>query len=120
MITEFTVKRSEWLRGGLDLKKSKLMNDMGERCCLGFLGQACGINDKNMIGLYRPYETYTLNKSGYGLWPAFLVDYDNEINTSSCNAIMAVNDSYYYSDAKREELLKKEFKKHGITINFED
>lgn len=47
-ITKFTVVESKWLRGGRSPSGdqnpfSRLENEIGEKCCMGFLAEACGV-----------------------------------------------------------------------------
>lgn len=118
MITKFTVKKSEWLRGAKNF--SRLLNSEGKRCCLGFLGQASGISDKSMLNAVSPIDMYNARIGGWNLWSDFLLDITGGDNSRSCCLIMRFNDEPDIEDSVREELLKKEFKNHGVEIIFEE
>src|SRR5690349_10984494 len=49
----FVVNRGTWLRGGKDgygeSADASLENRYGHRCCLGFLGAACGLRDEEEL-----------------------------------------------------------------------
>lgn len=49
---EFTIDRSKWVQGGHKFKSilgaSKLLNNHGNMCCLGFYSKACGVPDKEL------------------------------------------------------------------------
>lgn len=118
MIKEFVIKKSEWLRGGA--KYSKLLNSEGQKCCLGFLAQASGIEDENMLNITSPVQMYIKRKVGWNLFPDFLINAEDNLNSADCRVLIRINDEPSISDSVREKLLTKEFKKHGIEVSFED
>lgn len=46
-VKEFTVVRSKWYRGRR--RGSRLLNETGQRCCVGFLAKAMGISDADCL-----------------------------------------------------------------------
>ena len=50
---KFTIKRSEWIRGD-EGDNSRLFNGSGQKCCLGFYSQACGVSEDDMYDVATP------------------------------------------------------------------
>jgi hypothetical protein len=103
---KFIVDRQKWYRGrGAD--DSKLLREDGTRCCIGFVGQQCGLSDERLSG----------ESSVFGVpndrWPKWMIGY-----TSSVVAAYVVNDDKKISDEKREFALKKIFSENGDEIEF--
>jgi hypothetical protein len=74
-----TIDRAKWRTGRYGDSRSRsnehvglsrLLNTHGYRCCLGFLGQACGLSDDLALGVSQPD-----NVRGDADWPAALLDY---------------------------------------------
>ncbi len=114
---KFTVKRDEWFRGkGATL--SKLLNNDGYKCCLGFYSLACGLKEEDIQDKIAPMDltrelllSTDLNK---------LVE-DRQgylFNTSYCNKLMTTNAAVYLTDAEREVELTKLFAEIGIEVKF--
>lgn len=60
---DFTIKRSEWLRGEEDDWNVFLYRNADKKkCCLGILGEACGIPLENMANVYTPESLSDANK----------------------------------------------------------
>jgi len=116
MVKEFTVKRSEWLRGeGPDVSYLYRNRD-GLRCCLGFLGNACGVSDSQMEGAGGPGLVEDKD-----VWPKSLIDRAGTHGHShDCDKIMVLNDREELSDYEREKKLTDAFTVIGIKINFVD
>ena len=53
---KLTIDRKTWMNADnlANLKVSSLLTADGRRCCLGFLGRACGIPDSEMRGVGTP------------------------------------------------------------------
>ena len=116
-ITEFTVKRSRWLRGKPG--QGALCNEEWKMCCLGFLGVACGIKAKDLFNEGEPSDTLYRGVAETDQWPDGFFTDDNQ-ETSPVKDIMACNDSDKLSDQEREEELREAFAGFGITVKFED
>lgn len=52
-LTEFTINREEWVRGGEDA--ALLLSD-GRMCCLGIAAKACGLSDDVLLDVGEPVE----------------------------------------------------------------
>lgn len=129
---KFTVWRDRWLRGAGD---GKLLNEEGRRCCLGFLGQTCGVPDEAQLGIGLLSE---VRSAHLPQWPSSLQsieenesddefdEYDEpriiESITEStlCNDIIGANDSETMSPESREATLAVLFLRAGIDVEFRD
>ncbi len=105
---KFTVWRDSWLRGA----PSYLHADSC-RCCLGFLGLACGLTDEQMDGRGEPEEVT-------GPWPEAIVHSSERDCTVLCQEIIWTNDDDEGDDAEREIELTELFHKAGIDVEFRD
>lgn len=116
---KFTICRSTWLRGRP--YESTLLNDAGEKCCLGFL--ALSIDETAQIrNQFTPYGLNT--QMGKNIWPKGMVECDRHGasmgNSSTTRGIMACNDMDDTTDLEKEELLKGLFKSIDIEVEFID
>ncbi len=112
---KFTVFRDSWARGASD---GQLYAD-GERCCLGFLGLACGLSDEDMDGIGTPQNVKP------PAWPKTLVasvlDEEGEYTDSYlCGQIISTNDDEELEDPEREARLRSLFASGGIEVEFQD
>lgn len=97
-VTEFTIDRATWRRGGGRSNPGLLLDMEGRKCCLGFYAMACGadeedIRNKGVIG---------------GVTWKNVVQYE----------IARVNDNDELSDVVREKLVTEYFAAQGITVRF--
>lgn len=114
---KFTVYRDKWLQGRPN--DACLLNEHGERCCLGFLGAAVGIPNISQFTQPDPEE---VNEEDVSKWPGSLVR-DNGVrlrNSDLCGEIIRTNDSTVIENAERERELKQLFSSGGIDVTFED
>ena len=129
LIMEFTVYRHTWLRGGVDGNGNEVdpsLLDNGQRCCLGFLGLACGLAYD--LGPYRRDPDKYLQSAGEPedckniAWPASILSYDegHGTNTGLTQRIIEVNDNRRLSETAREAELTGLFAQGGLTVRFED
>ena len=104
-----TIKRSQWCRGGKEkYGPSMLCNDRGFRCCLGFLGRACGLKDGQMVDIAAPISEEL--GEGRNLFPKPKEDW---------GVFMEVNDDPNMSSHQREKKLTELFKDElGIKVKF--
>lgn len=112
-VKEFTVQRSKWLRGNMNI--SRLLNNKGKMCCLGFYSKACGIQNEDIKNISAP-EDISNNVSKN--WKTRLLKFNNRVNTAKCFKLMQINDSSSINDEERERRLTKQFKILGIKVNF--
>jgi len=129
---QFTVKRSEWYRGQGYTGSRLLREQDRKRCCLGFLGRACGIGDNEMLDVTNPWGTKgDPGQSGTwhpGLFLADVLRHFPDIDlplTNTMPDIMAtlfvvVNDSPDLDGVTREETLTRLFRHIGIEVEFVD
>jgi hypothetical protein len=105
---KFTVYRKTWLhgKGGTD---SELLRADGMRCCIGFVGQQCGVPDEAMMGICTVDE---IKGSARLLFPVWIQ------NDPDIGEAYSTNDSPGFSDPEREAELKEIFASHGDEIEF--
>lgn len=103
----FTVSRKTWYRGQGG-ERSRLLCSDGRRCCIGFVGQQCGVPDMAMLGVWG-VRAVDAQRS---LFPAWLH------NDSASGPAYVVNDDPTLDDDAREVRLKKIFAAHGDEIVF--
>lgn len=119
--THFVVYRDEWHRGK-GYENSKLLREDGQRCCIGFVGQQCGIPDDKLLNAASVVDTahYSVGvDSFYLLWPRWLAPL-NPANQGDVVRAYEKNDSKLLSDSEREKALIEIFAVHGNTIEFQD
>ncbi len=113
---DFVVDRKTWYRGKGG-EESKLLRADGTRCCIGFVGQQCGIADIKLRGIAEVHGTSEDSRVAES-WPTWIQD-DSGVNDDIADAY-AINDDEELSDVVREDKLSKLFAKHGDTIRFVD
>lgn len=114
---DFVVKRSEWYRGRGG-RYSRLLV-VTKRCCLGFVAQQCGIEDKDLMKNATPGQVGKTNET----FPTnFYSPYAENIEMGPgwIMAAMRTNDDQDITDPIREEQLKSLFVANGHTISFVD
>lgn len=118
-----TIDRAKWLRG----EQSVLADGNGCMCVLGFVGAACGIPVKEMVGIAEPEDV-----EGYtSKWPAAIGSaamYEDgetgkdvegfEQERLVHDAISNNDDEDFESDRERELTLQLLFKESGIDLEF--
>lgn len=118
---KYIVKRSEWYRG--HAWASQLLRTDGLKCCIGFVGQQCGIPDEDLVG--RGTVSYSLYESTYSPSPSF-VKYPEWMRPQERLAVNAISEAYTVNDDPgipdkvREQRLKKIFRSQGDKIEFID
>lgn len=113
-VTRFTVKRSEWRRGE---GTGSLLRE-GRRCCLGFLGIACGLTDADMSesGMFSGANLPMVDVARQ--IPASLFNRESMTSTAEAWAIAGTNDNGAITDAEREARLTEQFAAIGIAVEF--
>lgn len=104
--TYFVIDRKKWKRG----KKgsAKLFNGInGLKCCLGFYAEACGIPSQDLNQQAR-YE-FMLDDHKCKIPKAVQENEDQFI---------ALNDTGSVTGRRREDRLRRLFKKYGVTVSF--
>jgi len=107
-VTRFDVDRRTWFRGQGGAC-SRLVTVTGKRCCLGFLGRACGISLKRMTDIASPAAIP-------GDWPDAVLE-GKEVS-HACAGIINTNDAKDLTDKDREEELRRRFADIGLTVRF--
>lgn len=131
MIKEFKIKRSNWVRGDKG-GKSRLLNDQGNMCCLGFFSVACGLSKSDIDDVGEPNEI-TPSPENTDKLPGWLVklecDYNEDENDAGyiyfvdepdTEKLININDDSELSENTREFKIKEIFKSHDIDVEFED
>lgn len=105
----FTVDARNWIRGGkfVNGDGGVLLSNKGKMCCLGFLGEACGVERKDMLKVCMPYSV--VDKIKYPNFSSF-----------DPQGFVSTNDSIQISDEERVVKLRELFKKKGITVRFKN
>lgn len=114
-IDKLVIDRGRWGRGS---SGGLLVNpETSKMCCLGFLGEACGLARGSMLGVATP----AFCKGQLKLWPErVLVDVENTWGNSTwTQGATDINDTVEMSEAEREEQLVEHFKEIGIELTFE-
>jgi hypothetical protein len=109
---KFTVDRKTWYRGHASEDSSLLRSD-GTRCCIGFVGQQCGIEDRYLLGKGLTLDV-TKNQRTFPVWM------HSSSTHSDIGRVYAANDSRSLSDPQREAKLKEIFARNGDEIEFVD
>lgn len=105
-VISFDIDREHWLRGK---DESALYSKKFDAfCCLGFYSVACGKTLEACNGILFPSEI--LDDKSEWLWTG--VAYPIEMQLAD------INDRRDLDDAAREALIKAEFAKHGVMVNF--
>lgn len=118
-VKEFTIKRSEWYRGKGYLH-SKLLDDCGLKCCLGFFALECGLSKEEILDIEEPAQLLSKDEDSKLIeWETFLVD-ELGSNTSDCSSLMLINDSKVSSDKEKEDSIIRIFNNKGIKVSFVD
>jgi hypothetical protein len=71
----FEIDRAKWLHGQPEAPNSRLLDDQGRMCCLGFCALALGLSRNQIDGLGEPGEVDLLDVSGDPVspWPETFV-----------------------------------------------
>lgn len=123
-VTEFTIKRSKWLRGEKD--DSALLRERDRKqCCLGIYLEACGAPLELMNGVPTPSDLADCDVPEWLVREESDFDWDAEpvtrtVDSDLTDRLVAVNDSPDLADPDREAAIAARFQEVGITVRFED
>lgn len=120
---KFTVKLSRWRTGDVGPErtgkgKTRLLNDEGFMCCLGFACLSQNMNKKDIKNIPVPIEvSTTINKSIQGLTTCKgpLKKYSSTVFTHKA---IKINDDSRTTVKEKIILLTKLCKRHGHQIRF--
>lgn len=104
-----TIKRSTWARGGQN-GWARLLNPDGNMCCLGFLGEACGIAKDKLLMIAYPFQ---LSDENYLKYPKLQANTWGEFSYINDNGLVK-------SQSDREERLQTLAEANGFTFVFVD
>lgn len=111
------INRKKWLRGMKDGDKKKkcpvLLNDEGQRCCLGFAICQIGKIKKDKI-----LEELTPQDLDFQVSPFSYRDENYIENSKFTKECMGINDDEYINEKQREYKLRRKFKSKGIDLEF--
>jgi hypothetical protein len=116
---KFIVPRRTWFRGQ-GTAESRLLTLKGMRCCVGSVGQQCGVSDAEMknrkaIHSFSFSETDRLGRpqilGGFLEWMYLGCGF-------FISSVYNINDNPNLSDAEREKQLKEKFAEQGDEIEF--
>lgn len=113
-LKELVIKEKEWLRGESHDPSFLCRASDKKKCCLGFLGNACGYTDAALEGKKSPIDVTIRKKSLVGKWPKLLLS-----NKQLLMDILDTNDNPNISDDERIGKLKPLFKTLGYNLVFE-
>ncbi len=127
-VTEFTIKRSGWMRGvkwGSVLLVSERVDHRGKRCCMGYLASACQVPDDYLSGvsLFGFLPVDQTSKLPSLLRPTLrdeAVAGLTHDETGLAGQIYTINDNDKITEQEREARLTDLFKQAGLTVHFED
>lgn len=123
MVTEFVIKRSEWLRGEGANNSQLIREKDGKKCCLGIYGLACGITAEEMKFLSEPYQLATIKPALLPKEMYWLVTQDGPMcfnNTLIATELMNTNDVRGIGEYFRERKVAEYFAMKDIIVRFED
>ena len=119
---KFTVDRRYWNRGRFGYGPLELLNEARNKCCLGFLASACGVENEDMLNIAVPSSC---DLGPLVAFPKFLfegcmfmVNLDDIHEAKIENFIAFINDNDKIEDWEREIILEYEFREHGIEVEF--
>ena len=112
-INKLVVSRKRWLRGeGSD--KSMLLRPLDDKmCCLGFLACQVGAREEDIRDKTEPESPFS---SGWE-WPSWMFDSSKPL-VGLRYRLMTINDDASLSEEQRESILKEEFAKVGVEVEF--
>lgn len=104
-VKAFTVDAKNWIRGNKFSagEGSCLLSSHGKMCCLGFFGEACGVERINLKDCEAPVPSAKIHEK-FPDW--------------NYQPFMIVNDDEKLSDKERVKKLKGLFAQRGVTVKF--
>jgi hypothetical protein len=112
---KFIVDRKTWFRGQ-GPRDSRLLKEGGERCCIGFVGQQCGIKNEDLMGEHVVHQVPERHK--FPRWMTIVVHVGLQLEDSDIYQAYKTNDNLKITDVEREAQLKDIFRRNGDEIEF--
>lgn len=106
-MSKFIVDRKTWQRGSV--LDSALLNWQGAKCCLGFVGEQCGVKADKLLTILLPHDLLNSDLVKYPLW------LQSRIAQTDCACI---NDATTLNEYERESKLIEVFLSHGDELEF--
>lgn len=116
------IDRSKWACGTNNIKRgrnSALLDENGFKCCLGFLGSACGLTDKELLYHATPGGAPSEK------WPKGLLTSDPywpsnhpPMNSTLARNLMNANDDKSRVSDEIEQEITTHMKEIGIEVTF--
>jgi hypothetical protein len=100
-MSTYTVSRKTWYRGKTD-EDSSLLRPDGQRCCIGFVAEQCGVSDAGAMNTLtaRELPSRSLEKMPEWMWV-------NKLSPGSdIDKCYALNDSAVIKDSERKQRLR--------------
>ena len=126
---KLTIVRSRWARGGAS-GPSRMLNDHGSMCCLGFLGRACGYSDTALYRRTDPGAVVRATAAGVKIGEMFAADArcsfpEGLLNEEDCltcagYSLIGVNDNPTLTEDVREESIGRLMAEIGVEVSFVD
>jgi hypothetical protein len=117
-VQSFEVDRKTWYRGK-GSAHSRLLNDEGQMCCLGFYAVAAGLPTDAIRRAACPSDVPR------ALWKTKLTSMDETVpllpearDTNAAHILMRMNDVEDVADEDREKRITDLFKQIGIDVKF--
>jgi hypothetical protein len=122
---KLVIDRSRWFRGqrnGCGEIENSVLLRHGERCCLGFLGAACGIPDNELENKCYPRNVFVDGKYPAKLFRASWHTDPLDGTFFDWETVFAVlNDTYAIDEPTREAWLTEGFRAVlGVEVEFVD
>lgn len=114
VVKVLVIDRAHWLRG--DGGASCLLNESGNKCCLGFYSLALGYSEEDILNIRQPGDV-----ADGGLYPVWLVteSFPHICLASPCWELMSKNDATLYDDEEREQNVRDLFWESGkVRVRF--
>lgn len=111
------IDRTKWIRGSKhdEFGSTCLLNNMGNMCCLGFLGKAIGYTDGQLYDVNCPNDFVKKHPDLRNNWPNYTEEHDN-----TYQKLIKANDRPLYSGREREEKITTLGKNIGVNFVFEN
>lgn len=128
------IKRSEWLRAGLDKYvdtngeehdwinvECKLYNPIYNKyCCLGLYAKSCGFTNDDMQECQDPVDLYdNVNNTENPYFVGLLTTYLSG-NSDIALSLIDINDNDEISNSEREKKIADLFSQINVNVTFED
>lgn len=123
-MNKLTIKMSEWGRATTedlwqDNEPSLLNTEVNRKCCLGFLGQACGISDAALMDRGMPSKVSIGERACYSQkWPDFLFNLENRAYMTNAKTLALINDDSSTDDEHKIVSITKIFNANGWEVEF--